>query len=134
MLFPWVGVHIKCFHLMQRLVEYRTNVMRPTPNNDIFGTEDKGTRIPASLGEMYEVYQSRIYWKNGVGDYYRAGRPLWKVEEPHRYYYNNNFHGDTHIKLYSNLEWPWRSPYAVVSLFSFPLSFVLHKCVLLEVG
>ncbi|EEA24324.1 hypothetical protein PMAA_083290 [Talaromyces marneffei ATCC 18224] len=54
MLFPWVGVHMKCFHLMQRLIEYRKDVMRLTPDNNIFGTEDESTRIPASLGEMYE--------------------------------------------------------------------------------
>ncbi|KAL3706401.1 hypothetical protein TMatcc_007412 [Talaromyces marneffei ATCC 18224] len=66
MLFPWVGVHMKCFHLMQRLIEYRKDVMRLTPDNNIFGTEDESTRIPASLGEMYEGYQSRIYWKDGV--------------------------------------------------------------------
>lgn len=125
MLFPWVGVHMKCFHLMQRLIEYRKDVMRLTPDNNIFGTEDESTRIPASLGEMYEGYQSRIYWKDGVGKYFRSGLPMWKVEEPYRYYYDNNCHGDTHIKLYSNLQWPWKSPYAVVRRFLFLLSLVL---------
>lgn len=112
--FPWVGVHRKCFDMMRRLVEYRTNVMRLTPDDTILRTGKKSPRVPTSLGEMYEVYQSRIHDNWGASLMSKNNKPLWKVLEPHRYYYNGQYHDDKHVNLFGNIYWPWGSRYTIV--------------------
>lgn len=113
-MFPWVAIHNKCFELMQRLLEYRSSVLHLRPDDSIIRTNHKSTRIPTSLGEMYEVYQSRIYTKP-CAKWGWSHEYAWKVLEPHRYYYNGQFYGPEHIELFSLLEWPWGSRYAIVS-------------------
>lgn len=110
---PWVGIHMKCFDIMQRLLEHRTSVLHLPPEDTITQTYHK--RVPASLNEMYEVYQSRIF--DMPDTTWRSWLYEWKVLEPHRYYYNNHFHGDKPVELFEWLEWPWGSQYTNICAF-----------------
>lgn len=99
---------------MQRLLVYRKTVLHLTQDDTILRTGHKSIRIPTNLGEMYEVYQSRIYDMPGV--HWRSSHidPSWKVLEPHRYYYNGQYHNDKPVDLFGTVQWPWGSRYTAV--------------------
>ncbi|KAE8553864.1 hypothetical protein EYB25_002402 [Talaromyces marneffei] len=48
-LFPWVGLHVKCFELMQRLLEYRKTVLHLTQDDTILRTGHKSIRVPTNI-------------------------------------------------------------------------------------
>lgn len=91
--------------MMQRLLEYRLKVLHLTPNNGPM-VEAVSPWIPANLGEMYEVYQSRVDRgrdPSGFNQMY-----IWKVLEPHRYYYDDG--SEKQVDLFGAIEWPFGSP------------------------
>lgn len=101
---PWIGMHRKCFDMMQRLLEYRLKVLHLTPNNAPI-VEVVSPWIPANLGEMYEVYHSRVDRGRDPSGFHQLY--IWKVLEPHRYYYDDG--SERQVDLFGAIEWPFGS-------------------------
>jgi hypothetical protein len=155
--FPWVGIHTQCFNLMKRLVEYRTNVLGLVPDDNILRVRDEcSTHIPTSLGEMYEVYQSRIYMMPEI-HWSRLSQCVWRVLEPNLYYFDEALYDDTGeglfrvhqsymtkyghgdedfddrpMELFNLLEWPFGSPDVDVREYLLALSKSYNKRTLIK--
>lgn len=106
---PWLGMHRKCFDMMQRLLEYRIKVLHLTPSIAP-RAESISPYIPANLGEMYELYHARLEngkHPNGLDSMY-----VRKVLEPHRYYYHDG--DESKVDLFAIHTWPFGSPDTMV--------------------